>query len=244
MRYVGGKTRIAKPLAELIRTAREDRSTYVEPFLGGASVFSVVAPAFPRTVAADVVPDLVLMWQAARDGWTPPSDLSEAEYAALRHAEPSALRGFAGFGCSFGGKWFGGYARGAGRNFPDEASRRVVARAAGLAGSLICLADYRDLDQLIDAGAVVYCDPPYAGTTGYAAASPWDADTFWATAADWATRGAAVLVSEYAAPDGWEVVWERQHRQSLQGGTAPRPATTERVFALPHTAAAIRKATP
>jgi hypothetical protein len=52
------------------------------------------------------------MWQALMRGETEPfADVTEAEYATLKTAAPSARRGFVGFGASFGGGWFNGYGR-------------------------------------------------------------------------------------------------------------------------------------
>lgn len=242
MRYVGGKFRIATQLAELVNTARlhTRATTYVEPFLGGAATFTLNAPRFRRAIGADVVPDLIALWQAAHDGWQPPTELDEDTYAELRHAEPSALRGFAGFACSFGGRWFGGLARNHGNGYTrptgdlvDEiavSARRIVAQAAAAPHAEYVLADYRDL--VIPPGSVVYADPPYAGTTGYTAAGSFDHAEFWQVAKAWAASGAAVLVSEHTAPAPWVEVWTGSLPDHLSGRQTPG-ARVERLFALP-----------
>jgi DNA adenine methylase len=229
MRYVGGKSRIAKHLAGIILDAGRERSTYIEPFLGGAAVAAEVAPSFDRSILADAVPDIALMWSAARDGWTPPDEVTLEEYAALRAAEPSPLRGFVGFGCSFGGKWFGGLSKGTKGDGAATSSRVVARQAAKLEGADVRCADYRELTPDVGPDCIIYCDPPYAGTTGYGAAGDWDAEEFWATAEAWAESGAVVLVSEYAAPAGWVPVWEKPQRRQLQGG-ADRLFAVERLF--------------
>lgn len=243
MQYLGGKYRIARHIESLVLRARRGRPYYAEPFLGGAATFSRSAPHFEHAYGYDVVPDLVLMWRAVLAGWEPPSDVPEELYAALRHAEPSPLRGFVGFGCSFGGKWFGGYGRqsiaggrpvkeGEGTLAPG-AARSVMRQAARMRNASVTLADYRELK--IGPDVVVYCDPPYAGTTSYAATAPFDSAAFWRTAESWATDGAAVLVSEHEAPAGWVRVWEKPYAAYLRGDQAP-DARTEAVFALPELA--------
>lgn len=245
MQYLGGKYRIASRIAPLIVAAAEGRTRYVEPFLGGAAVFERVAPHFPDATGADVVEDLVLMWRAAIDGWVPPSDVTEEDYARLRDAEPSALRGFVGFGCSFGGKWFGGFARariagGRPAKEPTSApgsSRSVVRTAQRIGHARIVRSDYRRLD--VGPDTVVYADPPYSGTTGYGASGVFDSAEFWRVAEGWAASGAAVLVSEQSAPSPWESVWTRDLPNYLRGDQVAG-ARTEHLYALPHTAAAIR----
>lgn len=162
MRYVGGKSRIAGQIVQRVLENTESREVYYEPFVGGGSVLTRMVPHFKRTVAADSSEDLILMWRALQEGWRPPEALDEEEYRELRNAEPSALRGFAGYGCSFGGKWFGGFARaGAGypRNPQSESYRAVVKDAEAIDGHEVVFvhADYRQFDP--PEGAVVYCDP-------------------------------------------------------------------------------------
>lgn len=52
------------------------------------------------------------MWQALQQGWQPPEIITKDEYYYVKEHkdENPALTGFVGFGCSFGGKWFGGLA--------------------------------------------------------------------------------------------------------------------------------------
>lgn len=207
MRYQGGKTRLAKAITTKILAHTTDRGLYIEPFLGSAAVAARMVPAFDRAILADAMPDVVHLWQAACNGWIPPENLSLGEYEALRSAPSSALRAFAGFGCSFGGKWFGGYARDprSDRNYARAASRSIARRAPMLAGAEIIQTDYRTL--VVTPGTVLYADPPYANTTAYNGAGPFNSVEFWQIAEGWARSGATVFVSEYTAPSGWCEVW-------------------------------------
>lgn len=232
MQYLGGKSRIAKPITEIILRAAEGRTTYVEPFLGGASVMVRANPHFMRVIGTDAHPDLIALWQAVIDGWVPPTSLSEEQYQALRREpDPSALRGFAGFGCSFGGQWFGGYARNAdGRNYADVSSRGIVRKAAQMRGVEVLCRRFEDV--AVTSECVVYADPPYANTKGYSV--DFDSAAFWRTAAAWADTGAAVLVSEYAAPEGWVPVWAGNPQASLIRTSNSRQAN-EVLYADPRT---------
>lgn len=229
MQYLGGKTRIAKDIRVLVERLKGDRTTYIEPFVGGASVFEAVSPLFPFTYAGDACEDLIMMWKEAASGWTPPDVVSEELYHSLKRSPPSALRSFVGFGCTFGAKWFGGYARNRkGTNYAAQAARAVMRKATrmSLATSILCQ-DYAAWE--VGSDCVVYADPPYAGTQGYGAIGGFDHSRFWETMNRWSGTGALVLVSEYTGSTGWTQVWERTHRQQLCG-LAERPVTTERIF--------------
>jgi DNA adenine methylase len=212
VRYLGGKERIATTISEFLLSQKGDRTIYVEPFIGGGSVYSRVSKHFTRSYGSDTHTDLILMWQALQGGWVPPTSLDSNEYRFLKDSEPSALRAFAGFGCSFGGKWFGGYARSGDRNYALNAHNSVMKKSAGMTGTISCR-DYRDYRP--SARSLVYCDPPYADTTGYTGVDAFDSDEFWSTMRAWRDAGALVFVSEDKAPDDWTSVLNIERRRDL-----------------------------
>ena len=65
-------------------------------------------------------------------------------------------------------------------------------------------------------GDVVYCDPPYQGTTAadyYT--EEFDHDKFW----EWIrTRNYTVYVSEYSAPDDFVSIWSKKKQRNAAGG--------------------------
>ena len=94
MRYLGGKSKIAKKITAAILAHTDRRGLLIEPFCGGGAMTAALAPHFDRVDASDIVEDLILMWQALQDGWQPPRVVTEAEHATIKHAPPSALRAF------------------------------------------------------------------------------------------------------------------------------------------------------
>lgn len=204
MQYLGGKSAIASKLADFIKQRHPEAKRVIEPFCGGGAMTVALAQRFETVEASDVHPDLILMWQALKEGWQPPGQLTEREYMELKTAAPSALRGFAGFGCSYGGKWFGGFARSVGRSHVDESKRGMLHDAA-----LMQNVNFQNRDfstSSVQAGDVVYCDPPYVETTKYA--SNFSSYKFWFTVRNWTKLGAHVYVSEYRAPMDFERVWQ------------------------------------
>lgn len=218
MRYLGGKTRLAKDIMGAITANVDKNKRYIEPFVGGGSVLAEAAKYFTDVHAGDLSEDLILLWKALQTGWEPPADMTQVEYESLRHAEPSALRGFAGFPCSFSGKWFGGMGQGGlrsnglPRNHIDEGRRSCLKKAKHIKNVDFQRIGYSE--WALDSNTIVYCDPPYEATTGYdSVKGGWDAKAFW----DWATQaytkyGALIFVSELTAPDGWLPYWKKERK--------------------------------
>jgi DNA adenine methylase len=193
MHYLGGKARTAARISEVLSRLRKPGQIFVEPFCGACWITQRMDD--PR-YASDVHPDLIMLWQALQRGWVPPEVVSEEEYARIRTEPPSALRGFIGFGCSFSGKFFGGYARDpkSDRNYTSNARNSLLKKIRYLRNVHFRCADYRTIKLR---GCFVYCDPPYAGATGYT--HQFDNETFWSIVRQW-SRMNTVVVSEYKAP--------------------------------------------
>lgn len=239
MRYVGGKGRIARQLSEVIRKYTDSETIY-EPFMGGGAMTAALASRFSEVIAGDAHEDIVLMWQAVLSGWEPlPIDYER--YQELRYTDqPSAERGFAGAGCSFGGRWFEGFARGGinadgtPRNHQAESARAVIRdRDAMISGNVHVFHKNYDAWPLDCAlPAAIYCDPPYAASSSAKRyAVPFDHRSFWVWAEEM-SRTHSVFVSEYQAPEGWVSIWQQPKRQSLVIGSGRRDLRIEKLFVL------------
>lgn len=226
MRYLGGKTRIAKRLAAVIdRTRRRGQRAWA-PFCGGLSMSTALLSGGPVR-STDANPALIAMYAAVQLGWDPPESVSEADYGGARNLPDSdPMKAFCGFCAAFGGKYFGGYARGEGRNWAAEGRRSLLR-------DLPRLAPVECVDFLACApGAtpdILYLDPPYAGTTAYAGAPSFDSSAFAVRCEEWSLH-TDVFVSEYAFPVG-RCVWE--HTQLKRAGVGPGASATERLYHLP-----------
>ena len=227
MNYLGGKWALRREIAEVINSVGRP---VLEPFCGGLSVTTCVTQ---RPLAAyDACEPLITLYRAVQEGWTPPGELSEERYAELNaRRDPSdPLTAFAGFGCSWGGKYFGGFARnGDGRNYAAAAANSLRRKFESLRGVRFGCADYRELEP--PPSWTVYCDPPYAGTVGYAAVGAFDHAEFWAVVRRWSRHG-TVLVSEFQAPEDFEVVAEWPVRKALRSSDGLTTPRVERLFRL------------
>lgn len=66
---MGGKTKIASQIVELMQTEINRRGVYVEPFVGGSSVISKVKA--PIRIGADINEALINMYKALANGGFP-----------------------------------------------------------------------------------------------------------------------------------------------------------------------------
>ena len=235
MIYPGGKDKIAKEVVPRLLAARNGHTTYIEPFVGGTNIMWRMAPHFAgpddKVVGADYHQDLILMYQAVQQGWVPPAPetVTQQMHDDLRHAEPSALRGFVGICCSFRGVWFGG--------FGDEKQRgssyrTLLAQMEHMKHVRFVHADYRTL-KAVGPHCLIYCDPPYYATSGYSSgARHFDSHKFWEHARGWRAQGATVMVSEYTAPEDAECIWEGAKAVTLAAKAETHRVAVDRLFVL------------
>lgn len=233
MQYFGGKQRIADDIVPIIQLFRGDRP-YFEPFVGGANIIHKVTGGV--RIASDIMPDLIALYKELQNGWQPPMNLTVEQYQQLKaDPEPTALKAFAGFGCSFAGKYFGGYAgNNTERSYATNAANSLKKKTKGLDGVDFYCGSY---DSFTPQGCLIYCDPPYKGTTAYKGAGKFDSERFWDICRKWATNN-IVLISEYDAPSDFILVWEKAVKTDIRG-TAGQLDRIERLFMAPMTGGAI-----
>jgi site-specific DNA-adenine methylase len=220
MQYQGGKSRIARPIAETIRRMYPTRTEIWEPFCGGGAVTLAMSKMGFKVHASDIHPDLIMMWQAVMAGDSSVyADVTEGEYNSLKSAPSSARRGFVGFGASFGGSWFGGYGRRPympSRNMSQESARNNL-RLRGRDILFACL-PYTDTPSDV----LVYADIPYQGTKAYNRAT-FDHQAFWQWVRE---RNGPTFVSELTAPDDMQIVWRKAHKSQMTSNSPTSRATS------------------
>lgn len=250
MRYMGGKSRVSKQIVEVINNAvygwekqnlkqsgtssaklgGEELTTFVSLFCGSCSIEAKVQA--KTKILNDKHSYLIAMWKGIQDGYELPDIITDADYKYIKNNkdEDPCLTGFVGFGCSFGGKWFGGLARNKkGDNYCARANRSVHKDfEMGLKDAQFLCLDYKDVH--IPDGSVVYCDPPYANTTGYTTGQ-FNHEEFW----DYMrliSKKNLVLISEQSAPDDFECVWEQEITRTLDHNKENQFKKVEKLFKL------------
>ena len=227
MQYMGGKSRISKQIAEILNSAIDKDTPFVSLFCGSCAIESKVQA--DVKILNDKHPYLIAMWQALQNGWMPPDVVTKEEYYRVKANmdENPALTGFVGFGCSFGGKWWGGYAKDKrGDDYCGQAKRGLFKDLTGVKSAAFTCLDYHDVE--IPDGAVVYCDPPYVNTTGYTVGQ-FDTNEFWDYMRQLSKR-CDVYISEESAPDDFECIWSKEKVRTLEKSDNVGRVKVEKLF--------------
>tara|TARA_R110000764_G_C10968110_1_gene378958 strand:- start:430 stop:1149 length:720 start_codon:yes stop_codon:yes gene_type:complete len=229
---MGSKNRIAKHILPIILKDRKPDQVYVEPFVGGANSICEVDG---ERIGGEFNVYISAMWAELEKGWLPPL-IDKATYLHVKGNKskyPNYVIGWVGICCSYSGKWFGGYAgkvstKGGLRDYQAEAFANVKKQLPKIKGVKFVCSHYDYLD--IPKNSIIYCDPPYAATTGYAAS--FNHETFWDWCRKKAGQGHKVFISEYNAPDDFISVWEQEVKSSLSanGKSGSSKKSIERLF--------------
>ena len=249
MKYLGGKQRLGKHLAPILKElwdyviekTKKKLSGYFEPFCGSLGVLRNMTDLDTKKIIAnDYHPDLIQMWNEVKDEtFKYPTSVSEEEYNKAKELKsPNALKAFIGFGMSFGGRFFGAYAhkylKDKNEDFCKEMTNSLN-RAAPLIKNVKftnkSYLDYKPKNMFI------YCDPPYKYSKfpikyrrDVKKYDEFDNDLFWETVRKWSEDN-LVVVSEMDAPDDFVEIWNmeryRSAAQSAKTRFKPKKTTGE-----------------
>lgn len=225
LQYFGGKTKIVKPLTEYLESVRKENQVYLEPFVGGGIVCSRMSG---KRKANDYNEYLIEMYKAIQNGYALPENISEEEYKYIRDNkdENKVLTGFVGFGCSFAGKFFGGYARQKGYNFASGSKRSLLKKMKTMMDVEFSNKDYKTLNPK---DCLVYCDPPYKDTVQPYGLSSFDTEEFWDVMREW-SKNNDVYISEYEAPNDFKCVLEIQTKTIIRDSSGNPSYRTEKLY--------------
>ena len=237
MKYMGSKNRIAKHLLPIMLENRSGR-TWVEPFVGGANMIDKVDG---KRIGADLNEYLIAMWKELQNGWTPPDFVSEEDWRDVKTQMEDKYEkhhiAFVRLGCSFGADWNGGYARNVRKDKPNaellnsttksycgQSKRNILKQLPNLKDIEFLHSSYQDLE--IPPNSLIYCDPPYEGTTKYK--DGFKHAEFWEWCRYKTKQGHLVYVSEYNAPKDFKCVYSSEINNTLNNTTK----TTKRIEKL------------
>ena len=238
MKYLGSKARIVNDILPIMLVSMQPGQCFVDAFCGGCSVIQHVPQEY-RRIANDNNRYLVAMWEKlTTTDWKPPTTIDKPYYDQVRasyHANDGryddATIGWVGFMASRNGRFYdGGYSghNAKGRDYISETIRNIERQVDDLRGVEWQSGSY---DRIcVPGGSLVYCDPPYKGTTAYSTSKNFDHDAFY----DWCRQmkrdGHIVFISEYSMPGDFHCVWQKIVTNSMNMTKTYRP--TERLWTL------------
>lgn len=207
---MGSKNRIAKHILPIMLSEanKQGFTTWVEPFVGGGNMIDKVPDNYTR-IGYDLNEHTIAAMLGIRDFADQfPDSITEDHYASIKGTGASPISSWIRFGCSFGGKFENGLARdrqgNPPRNFAAESKRNALKQSPKIQTVEFICASYKDI---IATDSLIYCDPPYQGTTGYKTEA-FNHEEFFQWCRNMKSKGNVVFVSEYNAPDDFELVWQ------------------------------------
>lgn len=176
MKYLGGKTRIAKEILPIILADRKKGQYFVEPFCGGCNVTANVSG---NRIANDYNEYLIAMFVGLLSGENYPKQIERELYNDVRACFRSGsdkydigFMGWVGFMASYNGRFFdGGYSgmnvisKGKPHDYISETVQSIMRQIPKLMGVEFRSGNYKNLQ--IPEESIIYCDPPYMNTKGY-----------------------------------------------------------------------------
>lgn len=237
MKYMGGKSRIAKDIVPIIQKCIDDNNleTYIEPFVGGLNVIDKVKCKF--RYGYDKNKYLIALFKHLQNDGQLLPEVSRELYSEVKANYKDGnyedwYVGNIGFLASYNGRWFdGGYAgivhtkSGTVRNYYDEAKRNIESQIPNLLNAILDVKDYQEIKPINV--SMIYCDPPYANTKQFANATNFNYKQFWNTVREWSSDN-FVLVSELSAPDDFICIWEQNVKRTIDNNK--RVKSTEKLF--------------
>ncbi len=233
MVYMGSKNRIAKEMLPIILQDLQPDQWYVEPFVGGCNMIDKFEHKYK--IGVDNNKYLIALLKTVQSNEIKlPEEITRDEYMNIKNNKdnyPEWLVGFAGFCCSFRGKFGSGYASnyvsedsGRKRNYQKTQIASLLKQQNQLKGINLICSEYSDF--IIPDNSLIYCDPPYANTAKYSK-DGFDSESFWQWCREKVKEGHKVFVSEYNAPDDFVCVWQKELICNL-GSTSKK--TIEKLF--------------
>lgn len=235
MKYIGSKNRLSKELAPIIQSyITEDAIGYLEPFVGGANMIDKIK--CNNKIGCDIHKELIELLKHIQITINDlPITITEDEYNYVKNNKDNHedwYVGLVGFCATFGAKYFGGYARDrkGDRDIPNESIRNLKKQSPNLKDIKFINCSFLDLPKDKIKGYVIYCDPPYRGTTKYKTDGfPYEEFYEWCREM---SKNNIVLISEYNMPDDFECIWQKETKVNFDSNRVSNDSKNNRIEKL------------
>lgn len=230
MQYFGGKYKLAKYIVPVLEAYRKRDQLFIDGSCGGINILSNMSGC---KAGLDINEDLIILYQELqKETVVLPSSITEEDYLYYKNLEANsleekALKAFVGFGCSFGGRYYGGYARYPQKplyNYADVARRSLLKKIKKCSVSDTEFF-HLDLFDLHIEDALIYFDPPYIDKVN-TNKGIFDSERFWKKVRE-LSKDNTVIVSELSAPEDFSTLWSRESCTKINN---THYATNEKLF--------------
>ena len=211
---------------------------FVDAFCGSCTISENV-PKDHRRIANDAHRWLIAMWERlTTTDWKPPTTIDKELYDKVRSSwraddgrYDDATIGWIGWVASRSGRWFdAGYSGHdvKGRDYIAENIRNISKQIENLKGVEWRSGSYADL--VIPENSLIYCDPPYKGTSNYSVSRDFDYDAFYNWCRTKSVQGHTLFVSEYSMPSDFTEVWNKTIKTTIN--PTATFTVTERLYTI------------
>jgi DNA adenine methylase len=216
MAYLGGKSKCSEHIIEILNDEKYNDMNYIEPFVGYCHILRRVKNKKTYT-ASDNNKYLIALLKHNQENPNSHYSITKEEHTIYKtNPDLDILKtAYAGFCYSYNGIFLGSYVNIKGKRvYPEERKRYYdsLYNNPVIKKTSFSCCDYTEYNNVKN--ALIYCDPPYQGTTEYH--SSFDSTLFW----EWVRRMSknnVVYVSEYTAPEDFECVSEKEKYNSFNG---------------------------
>ena len=218
---MGRKGRIAKFIKPFINKEliKNNYDAYIEPFVGGANMIDKIT--YKKKIGSDKNKYMIALFNGLKEGRRVSKFYTSEEYYNFRSKkdqyddfEVGWVLLFYAFNSVFSGG-YGGKFRSLNKTKCHFGAIKRIKSAIKQIPKLKNTAFYhRDYTHYNDfENCVFYLDPPYASTGGYVhvKGGEFNHDHFWDFARKLSKKN-AVFISEYKAPNDFEVLWEHNKK--------------------------------
>ena len=223
MHYYGGKYKSGKDISNILKSITNEIKIkgYIEPFCGALGVMRHMTNNYFKCYAFDGCEDIILLWKSVQNNKFKKPNITKNKWLELKKTnKPSALRAYAGFGLSYGGRWFSAYSQDyfdrtlTKRNQNDESYNSINNKIKNNINNVIFEhRDYKNhLKDIEKGGYLIYCDPPYVNSFEKHKGSKhkFDCKEFWDIIKKWKNWGNIIVVSERKAPKEYKCIWSKK----------------------------------
>lgn len=217
---MGSKRRIATSLSDIIMKDVVKSNGFIETMCGGLNLTDKIF--HENIICYDNNKYLIALYKFLQKYNIPPSmrEVTYEQYIRVQRNKNLYYDwyvGLVGFCASYGGKFFGGYAR----HYKGDDSGSI---AKGSIENLIkqketicrvknfICCDYYNINPKEYNGYVFYNDPPYKDTTKYSTGFDYEKYYNWCREL---SKNNIVYCSEYWMPEDFEIVWQEELRSVL-----------------------------